>query len=41
MVAAHLDLLIAAGELPLPEDGDVVLDPLQQQGDQLIVLLPA
>lgn len=36
----HLDLLVAGGKLPLLKDQDVVSDPLQQHGDQLIVLLP-
>lgn len=38
--STHLNLLIAGGELPLLKDEDVVSDPLQQQGDQLIILLP-
>lgn len=36
----HLNLFIAGGELPLLKDEDVVSDPLQQHGDQLIILLP-
>lgn len=38
--STHLNLLIAGGELPLLKDEDVVSDPLQQHGDQLIILLP-
>lgn len=37
----YLSLLIAGRELPLLKHDDVVSDPLQQQGHQLIVLLPA
>lgn len=40
-LSIHLNLLIAGRELPLLKDEDVVSDPLQQQGDQLIILLPA
>ena len=40
-ISSHLDLLIAAGELPLPEDRDMVADPLEQKSHQLVVFLPA
>lgn len=36
----YLNLLVAGGKLPLLKDQDVVSDPLQQHGDQLIILLP-
>lgn len=39
--STHLNLLVAGWELPLLEDEDVVTDPLQQHGDQLVILLPA
>lgn len=38
---AHLYLLVAAGEFPLLEDGDMVADPLEQEGHQLVIFLPA
>lgn len=38
--SSHLNLFVAGGELPLLKNEDVVSDPLQQHGDQLIVLLP-
>lgn len=36
-----LNFLITGGELALLKHNDMVSDPLQQHGDQLIVLLPA
>lgn len=36
----YLNLLVAGGKLPLLEDQDVVSDPLQQHGDQLVIFLP-
>lgn len=36
----YLDLLVAGGKLPLLKHQSVVSDPLQQHGDQLIILLP-
>lgn len=38
---SHINLVVAGGELPLLEHDDVVPHPLQQHGDELIVLLPA
>lgn len=40
-VSPHLNLLKAGGELPLLEDHDVVADPLEEEGHQLVVFLPA
>lgn len=41
IMLTHLYLLVAARELPLFEDHNVVADPLEQNSHQLIVLLPA
>lgn len=36
-----LNFFITGGELALLKHNDMVSDPLQQHGDQLVVLLPA
>lgn len=37
----HLNLFVAAGEFPLLKDDNMMSDPLEYNGDQLIVFLPA